>query len=56
MDWKKLGKAFLFPHVAVMAVLTPLATVFLIASMLFLESESPIAIVSYVLATYTLTV
>ena len=56
MDWKKLGKALLFPHVAVMAVLTPLATVFLIASMLFLGSESPIAIASYVLAAYTLTV
>lgn len=56
MDWKKLGKAFLFPHAAVMAVLTPLATVFLIASMVFLSTESPVAIISYVLATYTLTV
>jgi len=56
MNWKKLGKALLFPHIAVMIILIPIATVFLVASMLFLGTESPIAIVSYVLAAYTLTV
>lgn len=56
MDWKKLGKALLFPHIALMIVLVPVATVFLIFSMVVLGTESPIAIVSYVLAAYTLTI
>lgn len=30
MDWKKLGKAILFPHIAIMIILLPIATVFLI--------------------------
>ena len=56
MDFKKLGKALLFPHVAIMIILIPIATVFLVASMLILGTESPVAIVSYVVAAYTLTV
>ena len=56
MDWKKLGKALLFPHIAVMIILIPIATVFLVGSMVFIGTESPIAIVSYVLAAYTLTI
>ncbi|MBE6662189.1 MAG: hypothetical protein E7606_02770 [Ruminococcaceae bacterium] len=55
MVWKKIGKALLFPHIAIMILLVPLATVFLVGSMLFMGTESPIAIVSYVLAAYTLT-
>lgn len=56
MDWKKFGKALLFPHIAIRIILIPIATVFLVASMLFLGTQSPIAIISYVLAAYTLTV
>ena len=56
MDWKKLGKALLFPHVAIMIILIPIATVFLVYSMVFLGTESPVSIISYVLAFYTLTV
>ena len=56
MDWKKLGKALLFPHIAIMILLVPIATVFLVSSMVFIGTESPIAIVSYVIAAYTLTV
>ena len=56
MDLKKFGKALLFPHLAIMVILIPIATVFLVGSMLFLDTESPIAIASYVLAAYTLTV
>lgn len=56
MDWKKLGKALLFPHPAIMIALLPVATVFLIGAMVFLGTESVIAIVSYVVAAYTLTV
>ena len=56
MNWKKLGKALLFPHIAIMIILFPVATVFLVYSMVFLGSESIVAIISYVLAFYTLTV
>ena len=56
MEWKKCGKTLLFPHIAIMIVLIPISTVFLVYSMVFLGTESPVAIVSYVLAAYTLTV
>lgn len=56
MDMKKLGKALLFPRIAIMIVLVPIATVLLVGSMVFIATESPIAIVSYVIAAYTLTV
>jgi hypothetical protein len=56
MDWKKLGKNLLFPHIAIMILLVPIATVLLVGSMVFIGTESPIAIVSYVIAAYTLTV
>lgn len=56
IDWKKIGKALLFPHIAIMIVLLPIATVFLVYSMVFMGTESVIAIVSYVLAFYTLMV
>ncbi|MBP3378810.1 MAG: hypothetical protein J6L96_08680, partial [Clostridia bacterium] len=39
-----------------MLILVPIATVFLVYSMVFLGTESVFAIVSYVLAAYTLTV
>lgn len=56
IDWKKIGKALLFPHIAIMIVLLPIATVFLVYSMVFMGTNSVIAIVSYVLAFYTLMV
>ena len=56
MDWKKIGKALLFPHIAIMILLVPVATVLLVGSMVFIGTESPIAYISYVLAAYTLTV
>lgn len=51
---KKIGKALLFPHIAIMIILVPISTVFLVYSMVFLGSESITAIISYVLAFYTL--
>ncbi len=54
--WKKIGKALLFPHIAVMIILLPVATAYLVYSMVFLDSESVVAVISYVLAAYTLTV
>ena len=56
MDLKKLGKALLFPHIAIMIILIPIATVLLVGSMVFIGTESVIAYISYVLATYTLTI
>ena len=56
MDWKKIGKALLFPHIAIMILLVPIAAVLLVGSMVFVGTESAIAYVSYVLAAYTLTV
>ncbi len=56
MNWKKVGKALLFPPLAVMLILLPVATVFLVYSMVFLGTQSPISIASYLLAFYTLTV
>ncbi len=56
MNWKKLGKALLYPHIAVMILLVPIATVLLVGAMVYIGTESLIAYISYVLAAYTLTV
>ena len=56
MDWKKLGKALLFPHGAILVLLLPVATLFLIYAMAVLGTENAVSYVSYVLAAYTLTV
>ena len=56
MDWKRIGKALLFPHISIMILLVPIAAVLLIGSMVFIGTESPIAIASYVISAYTLTV
>lgn len=56
MNWNKTLRAFLFPRIWVMILLLPISTSFLVYSMVFLGTESPIAIASYVLAAYTLTV
>lgn len=56
MNWKKLGKNLLFPHIAIMIILIPIAAAFLVYSMVFLGTESIVSILSYILAAYTLTV
>lgn len=56
MDWKKLCKRLLFPHIAIMILLIPAATALLVLSMVFARTESAIAYVSYVIAAYTLTI
>ena len=56
MDWKKLGKNLLFPHIAIMLILLPVAIVFLVYAMIFMGTDSIAAYISYVLAFYTLTV
>ncbi len=54
--WKKLGKALLFPSLAIMIPLIPIATALLVYAMVFVGTESVLAYISYVLAAYTLTV
>lgn len=56
MNWKKLGKALLFPHIAIMIILVPIATALLVYAMVVLGTESIAAIISYVLAAYTLAI
>ncbi len=56
MNWKKILKTLIFPHIAIMIILIPIATVFLVYSMVFLGTESVVAILSYVLSAYTLTI
>ncbi len=55
-NFKKICKALIFPHIAIMIVLLPIATVFLIYSMVVLGTETIPSYISYVLAAYTLTV
>ncbi len=56
MSWKKIGNALLFPHLAVMILLVPVSTVWVVYALVCLESASPLAIASYVVSAYTLTV
>ena len=56
MDWKRIGKSLLFPHMAVLILLLPLSAAYLIAAMVFIGVETVAAYISYVLATYTLTI
>ncbi len=54
--WKKAVKALIFPRVAVMLILLPVATAFLVYSMTALGTESVLSYISYVLAFYTLSI
>lgn len=56
MNWRKIGNSLLFPHIAILLVLLPVATVLLVYSMVFIGTETVIAYISYVLAAYTLMV
>ena len=56
MRFQRLGKALLFPHRAILAVLSLASGAFLALSMTRMAEDSPLAIASYVLSAYTLTV
>ena len=55
-NWKKFGLNLLYPHLAVILCLLPISIAFLILSLLYLGTESIIAIMSYLLAFYVLLV
>lgn len=56
MDWKKLGKALLYPHKVVIGTLTPIAVTLLILSAVLWDTGSVTSILSYVISAYTLTI
>ena len=56
MQFRKIGKALLYPHIAIMLLLVPVSAVLLVGSMVYVGTESVVAYVSYVFAAYTLTV
>lgn len=56
MDRKKIGKALLYPHIAVLLILLPISTAGMVWAMLKLGDSHPAAIVFYVLAFYDLTI
>lgn len=56
MKLNKILRALLYPRLWVMLLLIPISAAALILSMLLLGTESPIAIASYVISAYTLTV
>ncbi len=53
--WKKIGKAFLFPHVALLVCLIPTSIVLLVYALVFTEQTEAISVIAYALSAYTLT-
>jgi len=56
MNWKKLGYKLLYPHLAVILILLPIAIATLVLSFIFLKATSILAILSYCLSFYVLLV
>lgn len=56
MDWKKLGRCLLYPHLAIIICLLPIATTCLIFALIYLPPESVLAILAYLLSFYVLLV
>ena len=54
IDWKKIGLNLLYPHIAVIICLLPVSVVLLVLSLIYLGTESILAILSYLLAFYVL--
>ena len=56
IDWKKLGYKLIYPHIAVILTLLPIAITCLVLSLIYLNSTSILAIISYMLSFYVLLV
>ena len=54
IDWKKIELNLLYPHIAVIICLLPISVAFLVLSLIYLGTESILAILSYLLAFYVL--
>ncbi len=56
MNYKKIIKALLFPHAAIMVLLLPFSIIFLVSAMTRVGTESPEAYLAYLISAYTLVV
>ena len=56
INWKKIGLALLYPHLAIIICLLPISVTLLILALIYLGTESILAILSYMLAFYVLLV
>lgn len=56
MDWKKVGKNIVYPHLAIIVMFLPISIAFLTYCLIFLDSASIISVLSYLLAFYMLIV
>ena len=56
INWKKIGLNLIYPHLAVIICLLPISIAFLVLSLIFLNAQSILAILSYLLAFYVLLV
>ena len=56
INWKKVGLNLLYPHLAVILLLTPISVAFLVFSLTYFNQTSIVAIISYLLAFYVLLV
>ena len=56
INWKKIGLALLYPHLAIIICLLPISVTLLILALIYLGTESILAILSYSLAFYVLLV
>lgn len=54
MDWKKIGKALLFPHPLVVALMLPLALCLMLCGVQRYGSSAPVTIAAYALSFYGL--
>lgn len=54
INWNKIGLNLIYPHLAVIICLLPIAVAFLVFALIYLGTESIIAIFSYLLAFYVL--
>lgn len=54
MNWKKIGKYLLFPHVAIVITLIPLSAALLVFALAFLGSDSVVSYMIFALAFYSL--
>ena len=55
-NWKAFGLSLLYPHLAVIICLLPISVTFLVLSLIYLGTESILAIFSYLIAFYVLLV
>ncbi|MBR1987521.1 MAG: hypothetical protein IKA36_00625 [Clostridia bacterium] len=53
-NWKRFGLSILYPHIAVLICFLPISILFLIMSLIYLDSTSLLAILSYLFSFYSL--